>query len=218
MITMGGLTLGAAMAVRTAPAPAPATANSAGGWQTGTVVRCLGAVGQPFSACFIASSHRLARTGVVLAPLMDPARDADLDGIPDEDSPDDDADGLGDRQEIAGTAFSPAAATDPLRRDTDGDGATDGAEAAAGTDPLDPLALLRIVTVRGTPAGLHLEWSARGGRAYELIASTNAAGLFAGAVAQVVTAGTGTGAWQVVTAAATNAWPSAATFMAVRPQ
>ena len=34
----------------------------------------------------------------------------------------------------------------------------------------------------------------------------------------VVTAGAGTGAWQVVTAAATNAWPAAATFMVVRPQ
>ena len=39
MVTMGGLILGAAIAVHTAPAPAPATANAAGGWQTGTVVR-----------------------------------------------------------------------------------------------------------------------------------------------------------------------------------
>ena len=149
---------------------------------------------------------------------MDPARDADLDGVPDEDSPDDDADGLDDRREIVGSAFSPATATDPLRRDTDSDGVTDRAEADAGTDPLDPLALLRIVTMRGTTAGLHVEWSARGGRIYDLIASTNAAGLSAGTVAQVVTAGAGTGAWQVVTAAATNAWPAAATFMVVRPQ
>lgn len=51
---------------------------------------------------------------------------------------DSDGDGLSDAVELAGTAFTPATATDPRRRDSDGDGFGDGEEAVAHTDPWNP--------------------------------------------------------------------------------
>lgn len=201
-----------------APTASPASVNAGGGWQTGAVVRCLSAIGQPIAFGFSSSSHRLSRAGMLFVPLLDPGRDADGNGIPDEDSPDDDSDSLSDLIEILGASFSPATATDPLRRDSDGDGAGDADEAAAGTDPLDPQALLRILAIGGTAAGLRLDWVARGGRSYDVIVATSVSGLASAGIAQVVTAGTGTGTWQVATASATNAWPGAAGFIAVRPK
>lgn len=201
-----------------APSLLPAAFNAGGGSQTGSVVRCISSVGQPVGGGFLSSASHLARSGMLFSPLLDPSRDADANGVPDEDSPDDDSDGLADLVEILGTSFSPATATDSLRRDTDGDGISDRNESVAGTDPLDPTALLRILAVGGTPAGLRLEWSARGGRTYDLIGATNVAGLSAGGASQTVTAGTGTGTWQVTRASATNAWPAGTQFITIRPQ
>ncbi len=201
-----------------APSLLPAAFNTGGGSQTGSVVRCISSVGQPVGGGFLSSASYVARSGMLFSPLLDPSRDADADGVPDEDSPDDDADGLTDLQEILGSSFSPATTTDSLRRDTDGDGISDRDESVAGTDPLDPTALLRILAVGGTPAGLRIEWTARGGRTYGLLGATNVVGLAAGGALQTVTAGTGTGTWQVTRASATNSWPAGAQFMTIRPQ
>ena len=49
--------------------------------------------------------------------------------------PDRDNDGLTDAEEAAGCGFGP---TDPLKKDTDGDGAIDGYECKMGTNPNNP--------------------------------------------------------------------------------
>ncbi len=66
--------------------------------------------------------------------------DADKDGIPNGWDWDDDADGISDEMEVGsdegegeGVKFD----TNPLLKDTDGDGIDDGIEIAEGTDPLD---------------------------------------------------------------------------------
>lgn len=75
--------------------------------------------------------------------------DVDSDGLSDELDPDDDNDGLYDWVEQQGAAFDPAIVTLPNVADTDSDGWTDGQEAAAGTDPTDPLSYPGA-TPRGT--------------------------------------------------------------------
>lgn len=61
--------------------------------------------------------------------LFDPAGDADRDRIQNGQDPDDDGDGVSDRDEID------LHCTDPFDPDTDGDGLSDGEEVKAGTNP-----------------------------------------------------------------------------------
>jgi hypothetical protein len=82
-------------------------------------------------------------------------------------APDSDADGIGDAFELlhAGDLLAMDATTD-----LDADGATDAAEAAADTDPADPLAALRI-THFSTPdsgATTDLAWTSRPTRRYTI--------------------------------------------------
>lgn len=194
-----------------------ASANAGGGEQTGSVYRCISAIGQPVAAGFSASPYRLSRAGGLWQFVLQPERDANQNGIPDEDDPDNDSDGIEDRDEILGTAFSPATPTDPNHPDSDGDGMSDSHEAAAGTDPLDANAYLHITAVETVPSGVRLEWVARGGKTYEVVAWTNVAGLVSGTILETVTAGGGIGPWQVTTAAVTNSPPQQRLMMLVRP-
>lgn len=67
-------------------------------------------------------------------------RDTDKDGVPDFVDADSDGDGLPDRVEILGAdgVAGTGDESDPLRKDSDGDGYSDGGEAAAGSNPADP--------------------------------------------------------------------------------
>lgn len=100
--------------------------------------------------------------------------DTDGDGIIDEIDADNDNDRLADRVEIGGSAFSPATPTVVNAADSDGDGADDGAEAVAGTNPTDSNAVLRIAAIEH-PAGAQavIRWSARadGGKRYRVLAA-----------------------------------------------
>lgn len=95
--------------------------------------------------CAVVSGVALDTATCLVSPSVRPpapVADADGDGLLDADessvfhtdptNPDTDGDGLSDGEEVF------AYGTDPLGPDTDGDGVLDGAEAANGTDPLNP--------------------------------------------------------------------------------
>jgi hypothetical protein len=70
-----------------------------------------------------------------------------------------------------GVSISNETVTEINKADTDGDGASDGNESATMTNPLDPGAFLAILSVDaggGLPSSI--EWSARGGKSYSVLA------------------------------------------------
>lgn len=190
--------------------------DSGGGAVSGVLYRASSSIGSLAGAPFAGTAAVRGRTGF-LHMWTASATDTDRDGIVDEDDNDDDGDTLADASEIAGTSFVPPTSTLPLRRDTDGDGSDDGAEQAAGTDPLDATALLRLVRIAPVAGGqVELRWIAREGRQYDVIRSAAVAGLATNGPAAVVTAGAGTGSWKVVEAAVTNAAASSNAFWNIK--
>ncbi|MDG2124122.1 MAG: thrombospondin type 3 repeat-containing protein, partial [Verrucomicrobiales bacterium] len=77
-----------------------------------------------------------------------------------------DGDGLSDAEEdIAGT--------DRFNPDTDSDGQSDGAEVkAAGTDPLNPSSVLRIVSINAPSSEVTLTWTSVPGKTYTIQVAT----------------------------------------------
>lgn len=118
--------------------------------------------------CFL--SLLLAFAGAVLfAPLHPTPSTAQSSTGSDVDS---DQDGLTDVEETR------IYATNPRSADTDGDGQTDGDEIRAGTDPLSPDSVLKIL---GSPQpssgkGWSLRWTSVAGRRYQLQRSEFASG------------------------------------------
>jgi hypothetical protein len=87
--------------------------------------------------------------------------DTDGDGTPDFRDPDDNNDGLPDRDEAA-------AGSNPKDPDTDNDGATDGDEVIAGTEPTDNTSLFVITDVSAVSSNVVLRWSSVSNRTYSL--------------------------------------------------
>jgi hypothetical protein len=89
--------------------------------------------------------------------------DTDGDGTPDFRDPDDNNDGLPDRDEAA-------AGSNPKDPDTDTDnvGATDGDEVIAGTEPTDNTSLFIITDVSAVSSNVVLRWSSVSNRTYSL--------------------------------------------------
>ncbi len=128
------------------------------------------------------------------------------DGMAPELNPDNDGDGLMDEEELAGMLFDPQTVTNPNDPDSDADGARDGDEAFAGTDPLDLDSFLHLSAHPPDEAsGYRLEWNGRAGRTYRLSFGTNIiqAAQFA-TVVDLTAPGPGTGPWQVVPMSWTN--------------
>lgn len=146
-----------------------------------------------------ASSHGalVHQAGFLNSFLLQPALDSDGDGLANELDLDNDGDQLADAIEISGVSFSPATPTGVNLADTDGDEVSDGAEAAAGTDPTDPFSVFEIYG-KQHPDGNQILWTARGGKTYILRAATN---LIAGDFTPLVTniAVGGAAPWYVVT-------------------
>ena len=135
--------------------------DGAGQWQSGGTFSNISAVGQSGGVSVSANGAMRNLAGFLNTFILKPALDTDRDGLADELDPDNDNDGLEDAVELAGSAFFPATTTDLNLADTDHDGATDAQEAAAGTDPLDASAYLRILSVRRVSTGVEVGWIGR---------------------------------------------------------
>jgi hypothetical protein len=180
------------------------TVASAGTWMTNQAVQAICTVGQgiPVNSCV--SSNHILHGGFLRTFLMNPGDDHNQNGIPDEDDPDDDSDGLSDLVEIAGIGFDPVTPTDWMQRDSDGDGANDSSESRSGTNPLDENSIFQITNIDMQDQTVGLEWAARGGAQYRVIQAPDARSLATST--QVVYFGSalgGTGLWQETTSSCT---------------
>jgi hypothetical protein len=176
----------------------------------------LSAAGQPGGIALSTGGGYVNQAGFLNAFLLKPALDSDHDGLADELDQDNDNDGLADAVEIAGSGFAPATPTAVNLSDTDGDGQPDGWEAAAGTDPTDPHALLKLVAIRSTAGGRDVSWLARGNnqKTYVVHATADARQPYATVLFSNTVAG-GSGPWYAVTTTVTHASATNAHFYAV---
>ncbi len=120
-----------------------------------------------------ASGSLTLQAGYFACAILRPDLDTDGDGLADEVDSDNDDDGLTDAQELSGSEFDPQTATDPNDADSDDDGAGDATESLDGTNPLDPTANFRILSIVRNEAAdeVAITWLARGGLLYELQSS-----------------------------------------------
>jgi len=145
------------------------------------------------------------------------SQDTDGDGIADELDSDNDADGLSDSSEVGGGSFSPSSSTAVNNPDSDNDGVGDGWEAASETDPNDPNANLRILSISNVPVGKRITYMARADKDYTIRSWEGAFAHPTNALGTDVESG-GSGVWQV----RTNTFEDASTavtgrYYAVQP-
>jgi hypothetical protein len=179
--------------------------DATGRWSTNGAYVTVAAVGQPGPAGWSTNLAHINWSGFLNGFLMFPALDVDRDGIVDENDPDDDNDGLADAVEIGGQSFDPPTFTDSLLADTDGDGMTDGGEAAAGSNPLDANSLLTITRFGRSANGVVVTWQSREGRAYDLLTAGSVASIASNAVVVTnATAAGGTGVWHAAETSGTD--------------
>jgi hypothetical protein len=176
----------------------------------------VSAISQPTPPGETSNPDVINQSGFLAGFLLAPELDTDGDGLADENDRDDDADGLDDGVELAGSSFDPRTSTDPLTADSDGDGANDAQEAGAGTDPLDPSRLFRIVDVAMEGGVARISWEARDGRTYEVLAAPNVELLREASVVDTVSASGGAPPWYSTTAVATNLLTGARVHYLVR--
>jgi len=191
--------------------------DGAGGVCTNAAYAATVAACQSGPVGFNSGIGKLNYSGFLQTFVARPDLDNDADGTADENDPDDDNDGLTDATELGGSAFEPSVYTDMMLSDTDGDGATDGQEAVAGTNPLEFESLFRITRVDAAPDTVTVFWQGRGGRTYELICASNLLELATNAVlVTTVTAEGGSHPWFETESSGTNQSPSSFVFYRVR--
>lgn len=202
-----GLLFLAAGAGRAQIAQVPLVADGSGARSAGGNLVHASAGAQPGGIGVARAGTTLNSAGFLGGAILRPDLDGDDDGMADEFDPDNDGDRLWDLDEIAGSAFAPVTATDLNDPDTDDDGATDGEEAGAQTDPLDDSVYLHFTRIEREPAdNMALDWLARQNWLYQLYCIDLTNGLPGMYLADVrAPAVGGVGAWAVVTAAYTNA-------------
>lgn len=173
----------------------------------------ISAAGQPGGIAVSSGGSYVNQAGFLNTFSLRPNLDTDGDGLADEIDQDNDNDQLADMTEIGGSGFSPTTPTQVNVADSDGDGASDGAEATAGTDPSNIDATLEIIRI-AQAGGQDVGWIARGGKTYIVHARTN---LLAGTFTPIATntAVGGIAPWFVTTNAIVDASNINAEFYAV---
>lgn len=193
--------------------------TAAGGWSSNDVCRVVDAAAQPAPPGWSGNVAVQNWGGFLGAMVLFPARDADGDGVFDENDPDNDNDALGDDLELEGTAFTPKTSTDPMVADTDRDDVPDSAEAAAGTNPDDDRSRLEITAVQSAPPLVIVTWKGRGGYAYNLMCASNLTDLkMAPITADTVTAHGGTPPWFETETVSTNLTGADQSFYRIQVQ
>jgi hypothetical protein len=200
-----------ALSIWTADAGTAALSNGA--------VRLVVAAGQGQSLGALSGGGTTLYPGFLGCATLFPALDHDADGLCDEVDSDNDGDGLADLDELLGTRFPVATATDVNAADSDGDGASDGDEAVMASNPLDAQSLLRLTQIRSlTDGSVALAWQSQNGVTYAVDwgVSPRAAAL-TNALAGTFTASGGSGPWgDVETAAAVERPAASNAFFRVR--
>lgn len=173
--------------------------DGAGHWSSGGTYSNISAVAQPGGVGISTDGSLRNHAGFLNTFVLRPDLDTDGDGLANEWDADNDNDGLVDETELAGTAFSPTSVTDPNSVDTDGDEADDGAEAVAGTNPLNENARFEIVWLASDEASANLGWVARGGKTYAILAAQELADTNAFSAIGTTNVTGGVAPWYVVT-------------------
>lgn len=165
---------------------------------TGGTFTSVTAGAQPGGITVSSGGGRVNYAGFLNTFSLKPWLDTDQDGLENELDPDNDNDTLSDGAEIVGNAFNPVTPTDLNDADSDHDGIGDGEEAAAGTDPTDPGAYLRIVAIERAGSNLSVSWFARSGKSY-LLHGADAVALLPGPVIATNTQFGGVAPWFAIT-------------------
>ena len=142
--------------------------DAAGTRTTGGSLVNIGACGQPGGVRVHVGGSMHEYAGFLGMFSLQPGLDTDGDGLEDEADADNDGDGLQDTVELAGTAFDPVTPSDLNAADSDGDGAGDGEEAVAGTNPRDAAHVLHLTYAVPAAPGVTLGWLARSNRTYRV--------------------------------------------------
>lgn len=129
----------------------------------------VSAAGQPGGIAISSGGGYTNYAGFLQAvDIKRPGLDTDGDGVIDEIAQDNDGDTLSDTAEVEGSGFDPVTTTSVNNPDSDDDGASDGAEAIAGTNPQDEDANLHILAIRDTASGREVTYFARADKEYHI--------------------------------------------------
>ncbi len=183
----------------------------------GVNYRHVSAAGQPGGIFTNANGALNNNPGFLQAVDIKHPTQVDKYGNPFELTPDNDADGLSDTAEVTGSGFNPTTATDPNVEDSDADGYADGAEAAAGTDPNDTNANLRILSIRTVSGQREITYLARSAKNYTIHNSDGGYNYPTNSLGTDMEVG-GSGSWEVRTNTYSDASTQTGRFYAVEPQ
>ncbi len=184
----------------------------------GTPYYHVSAAGQPGGIFTNAGGAWVNYAGFLQAvDIKRPNLDTDGDGIINEISTDNDGDRLTDLEEIEGNQFSPASLTDVNNRDTDGDNVPDGDESIAGTNPTNEDSFLQIVSIRQNGQDKIVQWTARGGKNYRVLADNASYDVPSNALGGATASG-GSPPWYETMASYTNAMATSNRYYAIEAQ
>ena len=165
----------------------------------GVNYRHVSAAGQPGGIFTNANGTLNNYAGFLQAVDIKKWNQRDIYGNPYELTPDNDADGLTDLEEVQGSRFSPGTPTEVNNPDSDGDGMSDGMEAASETDPTDPNVYLHILSISGVPAGKQITYLARNDKDYIIRSWDGSYSYPTNRLDNQADASGGSGPWQVRT-------------------
>ena len=178
--------------------------DAAGNWGQSSEYHGFATIGQSSAIRTTTNSSYQSLNGFLQTFVMFPQRDSNGNGIPNENDPDDDGDGISDAMELNGSAFSPQTPTSILESDTDNDGLTDEEERICGTDPTNESEALRVEIELENERTV-ISWGGREGKIYDVLFATSITQMLENPlVVETLTAGDGTGVWMKTQCMHTN--------------